>query len=236
VAESTARVQRAAVRRALIVMAKEPSVGNTKTRLSPPLTEKQAKDLYLSFLMDTLELMSRVEQAEPVVAYWPSEAERVFRRLAPDGFHFVQQEGADLGERLNHVLTVCLEQGYRQVVAVDSDSPTLPASYLRAAFTTLDNPAVDVVLGPCDDGGYYLIGMKSPQPFLFEKMEMSTATVAADTLKRGEQNGLRFVCLPNWYDVDTGQDLQRLATELGPHGCEIARHTREFLSQTRLEL
>jgi rSAM/selenodomain-associated transferase 1 len=236
VGEPTGRVQRTPVRRALMVMAKEPSVGNTKTRLCPPLTEEEAKDLYRSFLMDTLELMSRVEEAQPLVAYWPPGAQRVFRRLAPDGFDFVLQEGAGLGERLNHVLTHCLTQGYQQVVALDSDSPTLPVSYLREAFSTLDDPDVDVVLGPCDDGGYYLIGMKSPHPLLFEKMEMSTPTVAADTLRRGEQNGLRFVCLRNWYDVDTGQELKRLATELGLEGCEIARHTRVFLSQTRLEL
>jgi len=217
-------------------MAKEPSVGNTKTRLSPPLTDEQAKDLYLSFLMDTLELMSGVEQAEPVVAYWPSRAELVFTELAPDGFLFVRQEGPGLGERLNHVLTTCLERGYQQVVAMDSDSPTLPVSYLHDAFSALDDPAVDVVLGPCEDGGYYLIGVKSPHPFLFRGMEMSTPTVAADTFRRGKQRGLRVECLPIWYDVDTARDLERLIAELRSHGCDGARHTRAFLSRARLEL
>lgn len=211
-------------------------MGNTKTRLSPPLTDEEANSLYRCFLMDTLELMSRVDEAQPVVAYWPAGAEQVFKHLAPDGFRFIQQEGADLGERLNHVLVRFLELGYQQVVAVDSDSPTLPVSFLREGFSALEDPAVDVVLGPCDDGGYYLIGMKSPQPFLFEGMEMSTPTVAADTLQKGEENGLRFACLPNWYDVDTGHDLDRLIGELRSQGCQGARHTRAFLSQTRLEL
>ncbi len=231
--EPTPSVEKSTVRRALIVMAKEPKVGNTKTRLSPPLSKEEANGLYRCFLMDTFELMKQVEDAQPVVAHWPAGAEHVFRALAPDGFRFAPQEGTDLGERLEHALARCLKDGYQQVVAVDSDSPTLPLSYLREAFSALDDTEVDVALGPCDDGGYYLIGMKSPHPLLFQGMEMSTPTVAADTLKRGKQSGLRVLCLPTWYDVDTAQDLERLITELGSHGEEGARCTRRFLSELR---
>jgi rSAM/selenodomain-associated transferase 1 len=212
-------------------MAKVPSVGKTKTRLSPPLSGEQAVGLYRSFLLDTLELMRRVEGVQPIIAYLPREGEPFFRGIAPPGFDFVAQEGSDLSERLDNVLSRCLQDGYRQAVVMDSDSPTLPLDYLVQAFQELDDPSVDVVLGPCDDGGYYLIGVKSPTPALFHGIVMSTATVTQETLQRARDEGLRSVCLPAWYDVDTAQDLQRLAQALEAESLPAAQHTRRFLSQ-----
>ena len=137
--------------------------------------------------------------------------------------------GADLGERLDNVLRDCLQSGYRQVVVTDSDSPTLPAAHLEQAFGELDDPAVDVVLGPCEDGGYYLVGLKAPCSALFRGIVMSTSTVLAETLERAEEQGLRVACLHSWYDVDTYEDLGRLAEELASQPDHVARHTRAFL-------
>jgi uncharacterized protein len=214
-----------------MVMAKEPLAGQTKTRLSPPLSSQEAADLYRCFLLDTLELMQRVEGVQPIIAYHPDEAAPFFRRFAPPGFVFIPQVGADLGERLDHALTHCLQGGTRQAVVMDSDSPNLPLATLQQAFQTLDDPAVDVVIGPCDDGGYYLIGLKAPCPSLFREVTMSTATVRADTQQRAQEHGLRVACLPTWYDVDTYQDLCRLREALAAQPDHIARHTRACLSR-----
>ena len=165
--------------RALMVMAKEPSVGRTKTRLSPSLTGQQAMDLYRCLLLDTLELMKRVEGVRPIIAYLPSDAESFFRRLAPSGFDFVPQVGDDLGERLDNVLAHCLQTGYDQAVVMDSDSLTLPLAHLRQDFRELYAPAMDVVPGPSVDGGYYLIGQKSPRAHHSPAMGLSTAPVLA---------------------------------------------------------
>jgi rSAM/selenodomain-associated transferase 1 len=175
--------------------------------------------------------MQAVEGVQPIIAYLPAGAGGYFRRIAPAGFAFVPQVGADLGERLDNVLRHCLRSGYRQAVVMDSDSPTLPLGYLRQAFQELDDPAVDVVIGPCEDGGYYLIGLKSPCSQLFQGIIMSTSTVTEETLQRAREEGLRAVCLPPWYDVDTPPDLQRLLESLreGPDGG--ARHTRAFLAE-----
>ncbi len=216
--------------RALLVVAKKPSIGRTKTRLTPPLSGQEAAELYRCFLLDTLELMKLVEVAQPIVAYLPPDAEPFFRRFAPPGFDFVPQVGADLGERLDNVLTHCLEKGYRQAVVMDSDSPTLPVAYLEQACQELDDPTVDVVLGPCDDGGYYLIGLKSPCAALFRGIVMSTSTVMAETLERAQEQGLRVACLPGWYDVDTPDELERLVGELRSQPHHPAQHTRAFLS------
>lgn len=215
--------------RALMVMAKKPLAGRTKTRLSPPLSGQQATDLYRCLLLDTLELMKRVEGVRPIIAYLPSDAEPFFRRFALPGFDFVPQVGEDLGERLDNVLTHCLQMGYNRAVVMDSDSPTLPLDYLRQAFRELDDPTVDVVLGPCEDGGYYLIGLKSPCPALFRGIVMSTPTVTAETLERAQEQGLRVACLSQWYDVDTSEDLERLIEELRSQPNHLAQHTRGFL-------
>lgn len=216
--------------RALTVVAKEPLAGRTKTRLSPPLSGQQAADLYRCFLLDTLELMKRVESVQPIIAYLPPEAEPFFRCFAPPGFDFIPQMGASLGERLDNVLTHCLRTGYHQAVVMDSDSPTLPVTYLRQAFKELDDPRVDLVLGPCDDGGYYLIGLKSPCSALFQGVVMSTSTVVAETMQRARQQKLRVAYLPRWYDVDTSEDLKRLTEELHSQPDHPAKHTRAFLS------
>jgi rSAM/selenodomain-associated transferase 1 len=219
------------VDRALIVVAKEPQPGETKTRLSPPLSDQQAAELYRCFLLDTLELMLRVETAQPILAYTPDKAEPFFRHFAPPEFVLRRQVGADLGARLDNALTHCLQEGYKQVVVMDSDSPTLPAAILEQAFQSLAHPDVDVVLGPCEDGGYYLIGVKAPCPALFQEIAWSTSTVTAETLQRARAHGLRVACLPRWYDVDTYVDLQRLAEELPSLPGNGARHTRAFLAE-----
>jgi glycosyltransferase A (GT-A) superfamily protein (DUF2064 family) len=105
----------------------------------------------------------------------------------------------------------------------------LPEAYLSAAFAALDGPA-DVALGPCDDGGYYLIGMKRPQPRLLREVRMSTPFVVRDTLALANELGLRVELLPQWYDVDTIAELDRLRAELPTLPIEVARHTRALLN------
>ena len=216
--------------RALIVVAKQPKPGETKTRLSPLLDPEQAVELYCCFLLDTLELMRRVDGARPFVAYSPLTAEGYFRRIAPGDFEFLPQIGDNLGQRLNNVLARCLSMGYAQVIVMNSDSPTLPVDHLQQAFELLQNPGVDVVLGPSDDGGYYLVGLKHPYPALFDVV-MSTATVLQETLARAREQGLRAVCLPSWYDVDTPEDLQRLIEELPSLPDHVAVKTRRLLAE-----
>jgi len=212
---------------ALLVVAKRPASGKTKTRLTPPLSPERAAALYECFLRDTLDLIRQVPGVQPVVAYLPAGAEGYFADLAPD-FERILQEGADLGARLDNALTAYLRGGYQRVAIMNSDGPTLPPFHLRAAFTALAGEA-DVVLGPCDDGGYYLIGVKRPAPRLLREVQMSTPHVTADTLKLAAEEGLRVELLPVWYDVDDAASLARLAEELVKAPPSRARHTRAFL-------
>ena len=215
-------------KKALIVMAKRPFPGQTKTRLVPPFSPGEAARLYEALLKDTITLARAVPKVTPFVAYDPADRDSraYFQKIAPD-FQLIEQRGSSLGERLDHVLSTGLALGYDQVVAMNSDSPTLPVDLLEEAFQRLDDPLTDVVLGPCDDGGYYLIGWKRPHPRLVREVEMSTEQVLAQTLRIAAHEQLQAVLLTAWYDVDDLADLQIIERDLG--AADVAVHTRRFL-------
>ncbi len=216
-------------KRALLVMAKRPFPGQTKTRLVPPLSFEEAAQLYECFLQDVLNLVRTVPNATPFIAFAPQEEEAYFEQLAPD-FNLVPQIGNTLSERLEYVMSTCSAAGFEQVVAMNSDSPTLPATYLQEAFAHLDDSDTDVVLGPCEDGGYYLIGWKRPFAPLICQVEMSTPRVLEDTLAIAKANNLRVALLPTWYDTDTIVELNRLQEELRQHPY-LAKQSRLFFKQ-----
>ena len=214
---------------ALVIMAKRPAVGKTKTRLCPPLEPAEAAALYGAMLRDTIEVAARLDCVQLALAVTPPEAAEEFRPISPPGALLLPVVGADIGDCLHQVLGHLLADGHPKAIAIDSDSPTLPVAHLRQAVDRLDE--ADVVLGPCEDGGYYLIGLKQPQPELFRDIAWSTAQVTAQTLARAEALGLSVALLPAWYDVDVAADLERLQGELASLPDEALRHTRCFLME-----
>lgn len=197
----------------LILMAKQPAAGQTKTRLCPPLSQAQAAQLYAGMLRDTLALAHHVPGVQPAIAVNPAGAEGYFAELAPDALLFPQGPG-DLAQRLAHVTGAAFASGARAVAALSSDVPMLPVVYLRQAFALLAQ--YDCVLGPCEDGGYYLAALRQPAPTLFTKVTMSTPNVLRDTMAEAERLGLRVALLPACYDVDTPADLARLCADPAP--------------------
>jgi uncharacterized protein len=217
---------------ALAVMAKVPAPGEVKTRLCPPLTPAEAATLAECFLLDRLEQLGRMPDVDALLAFAPPERRPALHGLVPPRVRLVPQAGADLGARLDRVLTELLAEGYTGAIAVDADSPTLPTAYLRRACALLREGAVDAVVGPCEDGGYYLIGLRAPAPALFTDMPWSTAAVTDETLARARRLGLRLALLPSWFDVDRGEDLARLQVPGPPEGFQPAR-TLAFLRSAR---
>jgi rSAM/selenodomain-associated transferase 1 len=218
---------------AVAIMAKAPMAGEVKTRLCPPLSPDEAAELYQCFLLDKIAQLRAIASASPVIAFTPEGGRGAFERMAP-GFDLIAQRGPDLGSRLLNVLSTLLANGYRGAVAIDSDTPTLPSEFLLQAVDLVADPTTDLVLGPTDDGGYYLIGMSRPWPALFENMPWSTADVLPETIRRAEATGLRVACLPSWFDVDIPGDLERLRASLTAARGEAARHTRQFLTARRV--
>jgi len=201
---------------AVAVMAKVPAPGEVKTRLCPPLTPEQAAALARCFLQDKVEQVAGVGTAAMVVAFSPAERAEALRGLLPATVRLVPQPAGDLGARMDRVLTDLLAEGYPGAIAVGTDSPSLPTAYLEQACDHLLAGRADVVVGPCEDGGYYLIGLRAPAPGLFRAMPWSTAAVLDETLARIERLGLRRVLLPPWFDVDRGEDLARLRASGAP--------------------
>ena len=213
----------------VVIMAKQPVAGSTKTRLCPPLTLGEAAELYEVLLRDTVSLVSAVPGIEVAIAVTPPAGIEPMQALAPRGARILAVTGADIGECLRSTIGRLFSDGFTRVVAINSDGPTLPAAYIERAAELLRD--TDVVLGPADDGGYYLIGLRQPHPALFEGVSWSTAHVAAQTRERAAALGLSVAQLPSWYDVDTPADLARLRADLGTLPADVAPFTRELFAR-----
>lgn len=227
---------------ALAVMAKAPRPGMVKTRLQPPLNAEEAAALNVCFLRDTAENIASVARdggAHGLICYTPVGDEAAFDGLLPNGFALIAQRGDGFGERLLYAAEDILSCGFRAVCLIDSDSPTLPSNALHVAVKELAKPGERVVLGPSEDGGYYLIGMKRPEPRVFERITWSTERVYAETIDRVREARIELVELPRWYDVDDAKALVVLDRELlngeRPEFATVdgfdARWTREFLAE-----
>lgn len=215
---------------AVAIMAKAPVAGAVKTRLTPPLTAAEAAHLYRCSLLDKIEQVRALKDTHAVVAYTPAEASGVFAEIAP-GFELLPQRGPELGARLANGLAELLAHGHAAAVAIDSDTPTLPTAFLQEGVDILLRGDADVVVGPCDDGGYYLIGVRAERPELFENMPWSTPGVLSETLRRARAASLTTACLPEWFDVDTAADLERLRASLTAPGATSAPHTARFFAE-----
>lgn len=217
------------MRQAVAMMAKVPRAGDVKTRLCPPLTPEAAAALYCGFVLDSAAKITMLETVQPVISYAPANGEAFFADAVPDWMRLPQAEG-DLGVRMHNCFTQLLAQGYDHVLLTGSDLPTLPLTIFRQAIKLAAAPQIDVILGPSEDGGYYLIGLRAPCADLFTCMTWSTPDVLAETVRRAERLGLHIAYLPTWYDIDTPADLSRLQTALTQPYTHSLHHTRTFFA------
>jgi rSAM/selenodomain-associated transferase 1 len=224
---------------ALAVMTKAPRAGAVKTRLTPPLTPEEAASLNICFLRDTAAAIAQTmseRAACGIAVFTPPNANEAYADILPEAFDLVPQRGDGFGERLVCATEDLLRLGFASVCLIDSDSPTVPQSAFSQAVDFLNRSEDSVVLGPSDDGGYYLIGLKKLHRSLFEGIDWSTGRVLEQTKQRAEELGLPVNLLPTWYDVDDRATLQRLCGELlGSNGSVPsgfpAPATRRFLDE-----
>ncbi len=214
---------------AVAVMAKAPRPGTVKTRLCPPLAPEEAMAMSAAFLRDVTANIALAAGSAPLrgfVAYAPLGLERLFDGLLAPGTRLVPADGSGgaadgvegFGTCLLHAARELFGQGYGAVCLLNADSPTLPTALLRRAAAALLRPGpggeARAVLGPAEDGGYYLLGMTAPHPALFERVAWSTERVADDTRERARDAGLALEELEPWYDVDDRAALDRLLREV----------------------
>jgi rSAM/selenodomain-associated transferase 1 len=224
---------------ALAVMTKAPRAGKVKTRLTPPLTPEEAAALNICFLRDTASAICKATRAAPatgVAVYTPVGAEDAYRGILPNAFSLLPQRGQTFGQRLIFAAEDLLRLGFESVCLIDSDSPTVPPDAFSEAAENLTRPGDRIVIGPSDDGGYYLIGLKRLHRRIFEEIDWSTERVLEQTTERAAEIGLNVHFLPTWFDVDDREALQRLCQEMfearrsDSTDC-AATSTREYLAE-----
>jgi rSAM/selenodomain-associated transferase 1 len=192
----------------VLLVAKAPSPGRTKTRLSPPLSPEEASELGAAMLLDTLEGCRR-EADEVGILHARSDEAGQLRGLLGTEIVLVEQRGTGLRDALCSGAEAMLDR--RSAVAlVAPDVPGIPPGALERCWTALEAGA-DVVLGPGHDGGYWLVGLREPLTAPFEDIPWSTPAVLETTLARCGAAGLAVELLEPWRDIDTPADLDALA-------------------------
>jgi uncharacterized protein len=192
----------------LCVFAKAPEPGRVKTRLAPVLGAAWAAELAEAFLVDTWSKVTELTSVQPVLVL---SGESRLPALDPEPTIWHQGDG-DLGARLERAFRSGLGVA-PWVIAIGTDSPGLPLGHIEAACAAL-NDGASAVLGPSEDGGYYLIGLRSCPDGLLRDLPWSTPDVFALTLERLRARHIDSVVLPSWFDVDQPADLARLRQEL----------------------
>jgi len=226
---------------AIGVMAKTPQPGRSKTRLCPPLCPEQAAGLSAAFLRDTTDNMALAAQRAPIIpyaAYAPLGMEEALQRHLAPGTILLPADGSGamphgvngFGRCLFGAMQGMFAQGHQAACVLSSDTPTLPTDCLVQAAQILLAPgaAGRAVLGSCDDGGYYLLGVTAAHALLFADIAWSTDSVAEATRLRARALGLEVVELEPWYDVDDEAALTRLLTDTAGYD---APRSRDALAQ-----
>ena len=223
---------------AVVVMARSPSGGRApKTRLAGVVPDEQdRRRLYAAFLTDVVSACRTVEGAVLRVAYTPDGGPCGFTPAGVAERELMPQRGAALGDRERGIFDDLFRGGFSPVVVIGSDLPGLPPARIREALARLAAEPSAVVLGPSDDGGYYLIALARPRagcaaPDLFTGIRWSSAWTRADTVAAAERCGLRVELLDGWRDVDDAADLAALRTELTGGGAGRAPATAAVLGE-----
>jgi rSAM/selenodomain-associated transferase 1 len=205
----------------LAMFAKHWTPGEVKTRLAVSLGVEQAAAIHRLFV-ETLAVRFSHIADERAIVFTPLQAEAAFRDVAGNAWRLSLQADGDLGQRMQAFFEESLGR-FERVVLIGSDSPDLPDSYLANAFAALQTK--DIVLGPAQDGGYYLIGAARVAPPIFAGIAWGSNRVWEQTIARLRRASCEWAELPTWFDVDDALGLQSLLTRL-----EDARHQDSILA------
>lgn len=208
-------------RNLLIIFLKAPTPGKVKTRLQPDLTPRQSSELYRSMVEDLLSQFRGKNDFSIRIQYSPADAGEEIRDWLGDRWELRPQAPGNLGDRMYQALREAAGDGYLKMVLIGSDLPTLTKQTIQEAFARLDKHRL--VLGPSDDGGYYLIALQTPRRFIFENIPWSSDKVLKKTMNRADWAGWYFSLLNPARDIDTYQDVLHLWSELQTGGSSYNR-------------
>lgn len=202
------------------IMARSPAhPSKVKTRLAEVIPNTKARvGLYTAFIADQIRVCRSLSDVTLRLAYTPEGSASDFELMGLSPDELLPQRGHDLATRERTLFEDLFKEGFRRVVIIGSDLPSLPGRILEDAFRRLDRPRY-VVLGPAEDGGYYLVGLSRDDatasiPDLFSNIRWSTPWTLSDTIAAAEQARTTVELVQPWYDVDDEAGLQRLRDQL----------------------
>lgn len=211
------------MKQSLLIFSKYPTPGEAKTRLAGPLpagwtffsqnklSTQDAAIFSACFIKDMLFKSTFIPTCQPVLHYTPDNAFSAFKTLLPFHRDFCSQSSGDLGSRMQLAFQVAFDAGMKAVILIGSDIPTLPPAIITKAFHYLKE--YPITLGPCHDGGYYLIGLQKPAPRLFKDIDWGSAQVINQTINSAKSLNLEIKLLPTWYDIDQPKDIIKVAMD-----------------------
>ena len=243
----------------IAVFSKKPESGKSKTRLVPPLTLKEAKELSEAFLADTIRLIDDIDCIDQrIIYFYPPPSSEYFKSIAngsigqlrinslkPESPWMIKpQEGKDFGERLSNAIREELKSCSKKLeiynnkikkfIIIGSDSPTIPQRYIKEALLILKSE--EIVLGPAQDGGFYLIGAKKSWPGIFKSVRWSSRNTLRDVILNLEKLSITYKLLPQWYDIDEITDIGKLSKEIKKMPDFYCRNTGTLLSKLEKKL
>ncbi len=218
-------------RRCVILFVKYPEKGKVKSRLAQDLDEDFVLRLYQCMVLDTIDMLKRLNVPFRI-CYYPLAALEEMKTWLGRAYVYAPQAGDHLGERMERAFSRVFSEGVDQALLIGSDIPGLTAAMMDGAFRSFASH--DAVIGPANDGGYYLIGFKKNTfyPGIFHDMIWSTKTVFRMTIERLHSASLSVQILPECIDVDTKEDLKTFLDQLERKGITAAR-TVTFLNDHR---
>jgi rSAM/selenodomain-associated transferase 1 len=201
--------------RVLAIMAKAPRAGHVKTRLSRNAADHTILELYRCLVEDTVAMAQSLPSLHVAIVCPPGDGADL--RAWRAGVSVVDQTRPGLAAALTMTFDYFAAAGFARIIALNADTPHLPNYVLEQAFDALGTH--EIVVGPTDDGGYYLVGARSPHPTLFEAAPLSTGDALAALLSRAHAFGLTCARTDACYDIDVNDDLEHLALDLAaaPH-------------------
>ncbi len=200
--------------KALITFAKAPVPGTVKTRLQADIGAAKAVATYKAFVTEVISQCANLKNVDRFLGCSPTVSDPFLKGLADShGLQRFKQHGDSLGARIFNAFKYCSKKGYSKIVLIGTDSPSLPLSFIRKAFSELEKK--DFVIGPCFDKGLYLIGMSKENISLISRnIKIDTGKDVNGIIDKVREIDIRMSMLPFWYDIDTIGDLEFLKQHL----------------------
>jgi len=194
----------------ILLFLKAPMLGFVKTRLAVTVGDETALEIYRTLVERQIKALDKIGDLQ--IHFTPTHAEQNIRNWVGNSASYFPQTEGDLSNRLSTAVTTAFKQTPKHVICIGGDCPQLSSQHIHTTQELL-NESADLVFGPTEDGGYYLVGMKAPHTAIFEAIPWSSNDTLKASLNKAKDLGLKVELLETLYDVDTEVEFNRAQDE-----------------------